>query len=161
MGLSARFSASKVCGLLFFVLGSVMACSGSGDDGSGSGNGVWAPTTVPFDPNCANCTEIGTTALPHMGEVRILKPEGVNDELAQWGKCVNGMLDCIEKTQDESACVQSSSCPGACKSDYRAHLEALGRSDFDARWNSLRAVFMSPTSRCAVNTKPTTEQVQP
>lgn len=160
MGIWARYSAEKVCGFLLLALGSVMACSGSGDgDSGGAGDGVWAPTTVPFDPTCADCKEIGTTSLPHMGEMRVLTPEGVNDPVAQWSRCVNGILDCIEKTKDESACVESSSCPGACKNDYRAHLENLGRSDFDARWNSLRAVFVSPTSRCAVSS-PTTE-VQP
>lgn len=137
-----------------------MACSGSGEDESaGSGGSVWAPTTVPFDPSCTDCKELGTTSLPHMGEVKILRDERVNDPVAQWGKCVNGILDCIEKTKDESACVQSSSCPGACKADYAAHLEKLGRSDFDARWSSLRAVFVSPTSRCAVSSA--TPEVQP
>jgi hypothetical protein len=141
---------SKLCGVALLALGTVMACSGGGDDDGRSGGSVWAPTTVPYDPTCANCTEIGTTSFAHMGEVLILKPDGVNDELSQWGKCVNGLLDCIEGKQDESACVKSSACPAACKNDYQAHLDALGRSDFQARWDSLRAVFMTPTSRCAV-----------
>lgn len=160
MGLSARLSASKVCGLVLLALGAAMACSGSGDDaGGGSGGSVWAPTTVPFDPSCKGCKEIGTTALPHMGEVALLRDERVDDPLAQWGKCVNGILDCIEKSKDESTCVAESTCPRACKSDYRAHLDKLGRSDFDARWNALKAVFVSPVSRCAVSSS--SAEVQP
>jgi hypothetical protein len=92
-----------------------------------------------------------------MGEVTLLRDERVNDPLAQWGKCVNGILDCIEKTEDESACVQSSSCPNACKQDYAAHLEKLGRDDLDARWISLNAVFVTPTSRCTASSEPEPE----
>jgi hypothetical protein len=121
---------------------------------------VWAPTTVPFDPTCKDCKDLGTTSLPHVGEVVVLRDERVDDPVAQWGKCVNGILDCVEKTKDESKCVADSTCPAPCKDDYRSHIQKLGRSDFDARWNALKAVFVAPTSRCTVSS-PASPSVQP
>lgn len=161
MGRTFRLTGTRVCALFFAVLGCAVACSGSSDDGgAGASDSVWAPTTVPFDPTCKDCTKIGTVSLPHVGEFDVLRDPRVDDPLEQWGRCVNGILDCIEQTRDESGCVAKSSCPKACKNDYQAHLSRLGRSDLEARWNALRAVFVSPTSRCAVESSPSVE-VQP
>jgi hypothetical protein len=160
MGRTFRLTGTRLCALFFIVLGSAVACGGGGDDGGGTTGSVWAPTTVPFDPTCKDCTKVGTVSIPHMGEVDVLRDSSVDDPVRQWARCVNGILDCIEETKDESGCVARSSCPGACKDDYAAHLKKLGRKDLETRWNALRAVFVSPTSRCTVESSPAIE-VQP
>ncbi len=149
MGKSARLTATRAAGLFFIALGCAAACGSSdGDDAGGSGS-VWAPTTVPFDPTCKGCEELGTVMLSHLGEAKLMVDRNVDDPEAQWTRCVNDILDCVEETKDESACVAKSGCPKACKADYEARLSALGQSDLSARWSALRAVFVSPTSRCA------------
>lgn len=132
------------------AMGAASACGEGGDDGRSGSSSVWKPTTVAFDPTCKGCEEVGTATLSHMGDVKLMRAPGVDDPEAQWVHCVNGILDCIEQGKDESACVDGSACPGPCKSDYRAHLDAMGKSDVDAKWAALFAVFKSPTSRCAL-----------
>ncbi|MBK7585272.1 MAG: hypothetical protein IPI67_34425 [Myxococcales bacterium] len=150
MGRTAHLAATRVAALFLIALGCASACGDSGDSKSGGGSSVWAPTTVPFDPTCKDCEEVGKVNLPHMGEARLMANSRVDDPTAQWTRCVNGILDCIEETRDESACVAKSSCPGPCKADYKTHLSALGHSELADRWAALRAVFEAPTSRCAL-----------
>lgn len=149
MGRAAHLTATRASAILLIALGCASACGDAGDDGNGSGSNVWAPTTVPFDPACKGCEEIGAVSLPHMGEAKLMVNPRVDDPEAQWSRCVHGIMDCIEETRDETACVTKSSCPAPCKADYKAHLGKLGSTDLAARWSALRAVFVSPTSRCA------------
>jgi len=159
MGEFRELGARRVLGAVLCALGIASACSSSGDDSSDSNGGVWKTTTVPFDPACTDCEEIGSVNLAHMGEATLLRDSRVDDPEAQWMHCVNGILDCVEQGKDESACVSGSSCPGACKEDYRAHLDALPSNDVKAKWSAIRAVFVTPTSRCALPSEP--EQVSP
>jgi hypothetical protein len=142
---------NRAAAVLLVAFGAASACSadsgGSRTHGSAS---VWKETTVPFDPDCKGCEEIGTTTIAHMGDFKIMRDSRVDDPDAQWSHCVNSVLDCIEQRKDESECVSSSKCPGPCKEDYDAHLRALGRSDVDAKWSAIKAVFASPTSRCSL-----------
>jgi hypothetical protein len=154
MGEPRELGAHRVLGVVLVALGIASACGSGGDDSGNPSGSVWKKTTVPFDPNCTDCEEVGTVSLPHMGEARLLRDSRVDDPEAQWTHCVNGILDCVEQGKDESACVSSSACPGPCKDDYRAHLDALSTNDVKAKWSALRAVFVSPTSRCALASEP-------
>lgn len=158
MGEPRELGARRVLGAVLVALGIASACSSDSDDSGNSSGSVWNKTTVPFDPDCADCEEIGTMSLPHMGEATLLRNSRVNDPEAQWSRCVTGILDCIEQGKDESACVSSSKCPDPCKGDYQAHIDALGTADVKAKWAAIRAVFVTPTSRCAL---PSTPEVTP
>lgn len=148
---------TRAFAVLLMASGVASACGSSSEEGRSGSSSVWKPTTVAFDPTCKGCEEVGTVTLPHMGDAKLMRAPGVDDPEAQWVHCVNGILDCIEQGKDESACVGSSGCPGPCKSDYRARLDAMGKNDVDAKWAALRAVFESPTSRCAPPQPPVAE----
>lgn len=144
--------------MLCVAVGAASACSSASEERGPRSGSVWTETTHPFDPACTGCEDLGTATLAHMGEARLLRNTAVDDPEAQWTHCVNGILDCIEQGKGESACVAASKCPEACKADYRAHRDKLG-DDVTDDWTAIKAVFVSPASRCALASASTPEVV--
>ncbi len=126
------------------------------------GESAWAPTTKPFDPTCADCTEVGEVELGHMGAAKIMFDTTTDDPEAQWVRCVNGILDCVEQTSDMPGCVETSGCPSACKAEYgRKRSGAPNPNAFDAKWNAFEIVFTAPTAVCSAEAGLTDVEVVP
>jgi hypothetical protein len=81
---------------------------------------VWASTTVPFDPDCADCEELEETdLLPHLdSQATFLYNEAIDDPIAQWGDCLGSMLECLQADGTVSACAAAAECPAECKALY-------------------------------------------
>ncbi len=93
------------------------ACRGGADT-------PWEEVTVPYDPLCEDCESLETTTLDHLGDIEILVSES-DDALAQWGACVESIMDCADAGGSPEAaqtalagCVDSSSCPDVCKDAF-------------------------------------------
>jgi hypothetical protein len=87
---------------------------------------VWQPTTVPFDPDCPNCEVLETSdTLPHLGvQITFLYDPAVDDPIAQWGDCLQSMLECLQGGSGMSACAASATCPSECKTLYATRAPA-------------------------------------
>lgn len=88
-----------------------------------SNKSPWSEGTVAFDPSCADCTQLALAPMDHVGDVELYLTEA-DDALAQWGGCVEAILDCADAASDPGAalqgCVESSPCPKACVKDFTA-----------------------------------------
>ena len=104
---------------------------GFGKPASGHLN-VWAPATVPYNPDCgANCKTFATLEAAHGGPkgaeggLEMRYDPNVNDDVAQWGDCLDSVFVCINATGDRSpdrvrSCVQDAKCPKECKDRFAA-----------------------------------------
>lgn len=117
------------------LLGSLLACS------NGS---PWEEPTVAFDPSCADCTSVAVAPMDHVGDVELYVTEA-DDELAQWGGCVEAIMDCADAAADPAAaladCVADSPCAKACEGPFQS-------SGGDA--NAFQVTFLEPTGACGV-----------
>lgn len=117
---------------------------------------VWAKTTVPFDPTCAQCTEIGAGSLSHIGEGKVLIDKRTDDPPAQWGRCIMGFLKCVDGNGAIPACVESAPCPTLCKAEFKKQLGA--GTAFDAQVAAMDHTFFDDGALCNA---PQQEEVTP
>lgn len=115
----------------------------------------WQPTTVPYDSECEgecleNIEEIAVIATPHLSGIKIFVRPDVNDAIAQWGDCLDTIMDCIAEKDDASqaaACVAQSQCPDSCKDAYAKQFNA-GMSD-EQQMSGIDIIFLDDNAFCA------------
>lgn len=98
----------------------------------------WAAGSVPYKAACApgECRTFGAIGDSHdSGEAAVpvavlgYDPK-IDDEIAQWGDCLQSVADCAYATEGPpqavlGACVQQSACPAACKSRFAERAAGL------------------------------------
>ena len=132
--------------LVAFITSGVFACKGDADSPSpaedaggdssmpdpGFGNDIWAPTTVPYDPECkTGCEPLAMGDYGHLGELEISYNPDVDDPIAQWADCLESFQACLFDGRDALECSQQSSCPAACRVDYESRI--VGVTDVEAQ----------------------------
>ncbi len=116
----------------------------------------WNATTVPYDPECdEDCEDVAEVNIGHFGEATIRENAAVDDPVAQWGDCIDSMIDCMDDGGTAAACVSSSVCPGPCKTEFDRLAEGL--SDEDELLDVFETVFIQADAVC----RPSDEEVTP
>jgi hypothetical protein len=113
------------------------------------GQGMWSPTTVPFDPACTtSCPEIARShPLAHSEAVLALRVNpAIDDPIAQWGDCLESVLDCFERDGTLAPCIADAACPAECKALFQA--QAAAAADEEARLDVFEAVFLERAAPC-------------
>lgn len=110
---------------------------------------VWAETTVPFDPSCARCEEIGSGEDPHLGKVTLKLDLETDDPVAQWGRCFEAFVPCFQRTGvDVRACVAEAPCPQVCRDAFDVRAQGIGDDARDALLDAFEEIFYDPDSLC-------------
>jgi hypothetical protein len=125
------------------------ACSGATPgDAADTGAAEWTPTTVPYDPACTGCQEVGRAAMGHHGEqvISLLVDPAVDDPVAQWGDCVEAVLTCLEGGGGMRACAGSEACPAGCR--QRFDDETAGVLDEVALKEAFEGVYITRGAPC-------------
>lgn len=107
----------------------------------------WAAVenTVNCHPEkgCQPVAEVTTT---HSGQLAFGYQASLNDGLVEWTRCVDELLACASTGANLNACVESSDCPGACRSELQSEadepLTAL------ALLEAVNLTFLQPGAFC-------------
>ncbi|MEM6927779.1 MAG: hypothetical protein AAF602_12675 [Myxococcota bacterium] len=111
--------------------------------GSGS---VWEKASVPFDPECGSCSELGSGELGHLGDVRVLVDTQTNDAEAQWTTCVGSLMNCLSAFEPIRDCVAAAQCPTTCTRDFDR--EARGAGTDEDLLEAIDAVYFAEDAVC-------------
>jgi hypothetical protein len=104
----------------------------------------WRPGDHPYKPACTagDCKTLGPIAADSGDGGKPMAVLGydpaVDDEIAQWGDCLQSVTVCVEATAGPpetvlGPCVERAACPAACKSHFAGRTAGLkGRALLDA-----------------------------
>ena len=79
---------------------------------------IWKSGSITPDTQCKeDCEQLSSLAPGHKGEkIQLVYNPRINDEIAQWGDCLDTVMRCKkDKNNSFRDCVSTSSCPQACK----------------------------------------------
>jgi hypothetical protein len=117
----------------------------------------WKQTSVPYD---APCDEECVKKMKHLAEVKgvhagkfnmYYQPD-IDDEIAQWGDCLQSIMTCIETRGGEGPavmvrpCVLASDCPDLCKKEFKEHAGLI--QDFEGLMGALEKTFILDSALC-------------
>lgn len=116
---------------------------------------IWAPATVPFDPECTeNCEILREGAGAHGSsdpedKIEFKYNPAVDDDIAQYGDCLEGIVNCmtaldVEDADGMRACVTNAPCPDLCKERFAE--KASG--DAAAVEKAFYDLFIDPAGIC-------------
>lgn len=113
----------------------------------------WKKGTVAYDPTCkADCQKLSDRIFPHVGPIKLQVQPKLDDEIAQWGDCLQSVASCLyadraAPNRDVKACVASAACPQSCKDRY---VNAVGaETDVNKLLDAFEAVFVNQGAPCA------------
>lgn len=80
---------------------------------------LWQPATHEFQTECdGTCDSLGEIRLAHGGGVvPVYAQPRVDDDIAQWARCMDAVLGCMADTLSRR-CVADSPCPAKCKERF-------------------------------------------
>jgi len=133
----------------------VAACGGDSQPSDPPGSSVWQPTTIPFDPTCANCETIASGDYGHSGDLTLSYDPDVDDAIAQWGDCLESFRRCLVGGGLALACSEQSICPESCRADFESRIGGL--TELPAQIEAFEAVYIDDGAPCL----PPADEVQP
>lgn len=132
---------------LLFAASLLVGCSSDTSDAPPIEETRWAPTTTPYDPECASgCEVIAEGEFGHVGSVTLAFNPNVDDPVAQWGDCIESFRACVDRGGDALACSESSECPEDCRATFAAQVE--GVSELEAQVGVFKAVYLDEGAPC-------------
>jgi len=88
----------------------------------------WQPTTEAYKVDCgAECSVISSVTPGHKGSALplIYNPK-VNDEIAQWGDCIETVMKCVRQANTFKECVDEDvSCPAICVEKFQSKVQNI------------------------------------
>jgi len=152
-----RFAILCTHGLVGVI--AVIACVrafGCGRQGGSATHGPWQRASVAYDASCTGgCEDLGELALGEVGDYQAKINRAVDDDVAQWGDCLQSVLSCIDAGGGVSSCVAASACPENCRTSYAR--QTLGQTDEDALLDAFEILFIEAGGECV----PDQEEIAP
>ena len=109
----------------------------------------WQPTTQSYKANCGADCAILTNVIPgHKGNAMpLVYDPKIDDATAQWGDCLEDVMQCVHKTKSFKKCVNfNTSCPTICVEKFES--KAKNVTEFKQQRKIFENIFIDDNALC-------------